>query len=621
MKSTPQRPIIIQNSNGRASIMDLVLPYVPLAFHDDDNNGLLPVSALSQPVSVELKVWEGARANDTYQLLWNGKVLGEEKVVTDSDQAGDTLTLNIPISALLEGTYSLGYRTTNIENGVSDDSEFIRVEVDRTPPGRPQLGPVKFPIDVEDGLTSAELTALGDVLEVEIGSYTGMAKHDLIQIFWGEDEGASTVVTATDMGLNRVLVKFDREFLEGLGEFDGDVTYKVTDRAGNTSAVSLPVRVQLKLVEAPSDFPAPILDASLGNLIDYQEAAAGVGVDIPLYPGAAAFDHLVLYWGNNAMLPVQIPSGNEEDEIVLSLIVPFDTVALTPNQNVSVRYEVERAGTLIGSSLATEIDVLISLPGPATLDAPTIQGTSLNNPNTTDNFIDEDDYELNARAIIAWKPGFEVSDDLNLHWGEQNIVQWYQIKDSDVATQRDLTIPISNTILKLQGTGAEIPVRYSLVRNANPNPNLSEVQPVVVRSKEELPGGENGLSGPAFITNAAGVVGPIENPNGAPVKINPYENIHKDQNLEFFFKGFDDNNIPVADADYVDIRELDDQDVINGYSFLIPDSILRKICIGYGEAYFKVVPAEGSNQSSVTSKVTRVRINMSRPASQCRARF
>ncbi|RRV05790.1 hypothetical protein EGJ27_17840 [Pseudomonas sp. v388] len=444
-----------------------------------------------------------------------------------------------------------------------------------------------------------------------------MAKHDVIRTYWGNVEGPGATVSADDMGLKRVMITYSRAFLEGLGKFNGVVSYDVTDRAGNTSTRSLGVFVLLDLEELPADYPAPIIDPAVGNLIDYAEAQAGVAVDIPKYPGAAALDLITLHWGNQSSPPLPLPAGNEGEDIVLSIDVPYDTIAANPIGQVQVTYDVQRSGSRVGSSLASTIDVFVTLPGPDVLDAPIIQGTSITNPNIDDNFIDEDDYELNGRAIITWKDGFEVSDDLGLHWGQEFIPQWYQIKASDVVNQKDLVLPVPNNIMKSEGTGAAIPVRFALTRFGNPNPATSPVQTVTVRSKAETPGGEDGLDGPTFTTNDNGVVGPIENPDGAEVAIAPYLNILKDQLIEFSFKAFDNNNQPIPAADFKDERELDQIDVINGYTFKVPATNLKRICIGYGEASFKVTPPEESNQSPATSRVTRVRINMSKPSSGC----
>ena len=415
------------------------------------------------------------------------------------------------------------------------------------------------------------------------------------------------------MGLNKVLFNFSKNFLETIPAGPHDVKYKVTDRAGNTSEFSIESSILLLLEEIPVNYPAPIVDPAVGGLIDYVEARPGVKVDIPHYPGAAAFDQITLYWGEDTpMFPVQLPPGDEDEDIVISFRVPFETIAMKPVGEVSVTYKITRQNQLNGSSLATEIEVFLTLPVPEPALAPIVQGTSLNSPDKTDNFIDEEDYELNSRAIVQWNDQFKLNDNLNLFWGDQQRLQWHQISEEDVAAQKDLVIPIVNSIMKAQGTGAEIPVRYTVVRDGNPNPTPSPTQTVTVRSREELPGGTDGIDGPVFELTPTGYISLVVAPNGTKGLIKPYINISKNQKLFFTFKGFDLTNNPIEAATFTATRELDEQDVLNGYSFQVPFNILRTICHGYCEAYIRVEPAAGSNQSAVTSRITRVPVDMRR---------
>ncbi|MFH7617607.1 hypothetical protein VSS93_29955, partial [Pseudomonas syringae pv. tagetis] len=78
----------------------------------------------------------------------------------------------------------------------------------------------------------------------------------------------------------------------------------------------------------------------------------------------------------------------------------------------------------------------------------TVQGTSLENPNTDDIFIDEDDFDLNGRGVVNWNPVFRVNDDLNLYCGDQVKVQWHQINSAYGANQQDLVIPIDNEVIQ-----------------------------------------------------------------------------------------------------------------------------------------------------------------------------
>jgi hypothetical protein len=609
MNYTNQAPAIIKSRQGREPL-DLPAPDVAVAFHDEDSLGLIPVSELGGPLTVDLKVWEAARKDYTYQLYWDGKVDGPEKFILETHKPGDPLTLEIPTNLMTEGIHSLAYRTYSPRGDSENFSEVFPIIIDTTAPGLPLLAAIQFPVEVQNGLTAAELAQLGDKLPADIAGYTGMAKHDLIKTYWGDIEGPTAVVDADDMGLNKVRFEFSGDFLRSIEAGPHLVKYTVTDRAGNVSKDSTSVEILLLLEEIPADFPAPVLDPALGDLIDYAEAKPGVLVDIPHYPGAAAFDQIMLLWGDVQMLPVQLPSGNENEDIVLSLRVPYETIAINPIGTFDITYRVMRQNQLAGTSLPATVDVYLTLPIPEPMIAPTIQGTSLESPNVDDNFIDEDDYELNARAIVAWSDSFKVNDDIHLFWGDQQRLQWYQIQDSDVSAGKDLVIPIANAIMKAQGTGAEIPVRYSVVRLGNPNPAVSPIQKVTVRSKEDLPGGPGGVDGPVFKLNPNGYISKFVALDGSDGMITPYVNIAEHQKLFFTFKGFDEDNNPIEAATFTASRELDDQDIVNGYSFRVPYKTLRTLCSGFCEAYIRIEPASGSNQSPVTSRVTRVPVEM-----------
>lgn len=611
MQHEAKKPTIIPRQRSALEQEKLKAPDIKVAFHDQDNPGLLPVDTLTSPITAELEVWTGARPGYTYQMIWDTKREGEVKEILETDHPGDLLTLQIPVVLLAEGTHELSYVTINNISLVENYSEIFNVVIDKTAPGSPQLAAMQFPIEVQNGLTAAELEQLGGTLTAQIPGYTGMAKHDLIRTKWGDTEGPTVTVNQDDMGLNRIIVNFTRDFLESIGDEEQHIHYHVTDRAGNVSIDSDAIAIILNIQDTPSDFPAPLIDPSVGDLIDYREAQAGVKIDIPGYTEPNALDQIKVWWGEgNPMQPVEVSPGDEGEAIVLTLRVPFYTINAFPESKVDIYYEVFREGKLYGTSLPTPIDVFVTLPVTQPLVPLIIQGASVENPNVADNFIDEDDYELNARAIVTWNNEFEVSDDLNLHWGEQEKAQWYQLRASDIAAGRDLTIPITNEIMRNQGTGAEIPVHFTLGRVGNPNLTKAPSQLVVVRSKEELPGGVDGLSGPAFNLNANGVISPIENSNGADVKIDPYVNISKDQKITFYFKGFDDNGNAVPTADYTATRGLDEEDVIHGYTFRVPYQNLRTICSGFAEASFKVEPAPGSNQSPANSKITRAKLNM-----------
>ncbi|WP_248767687.1 hypothetical protein [Pseudomonas sp. MWU12-2345] len=499
------------------------------------------MSALNAPLPVTFRLWDDATTDQTYQLFWEGDAIGTRTDVLDEDLANpeEYLSLDIPVELLVEKNdpvnptdkkYKLKYQVYDKISKEETDSFETLIEVDTTRPGLPSHGPMAFPREVDDGLTSAELTALGNSLDVMVTSYSTMAEGDFIETFWGNIPGPTATVQMNDVELEEVPLSFTRAFLEDVesqvGNVLSDVTYIVTDRAGNVSPRSLARQIRLLLAEIPDDLPRPIVEQASpaqGGLIDYNDAITGVTVDIPHYLGAQAEDLVTLYWGDNNPLPaIPVQDGEEDNDPVLSPVLQFDIINRFPEATVNVHYEVRRNGQLVGSSLVQPVAVYLTLPVPEERLQPlTIQGTS-GNPNREDNFIDPDDYELDGRAIFRWVNGLRVDDYVNLHWGQQVVDQWYRITQADFNAGVDIDIPVSNQVIKTEGTGAAIPVTYTITRDTNPNPALAPSQPVVVRSKMEQPGGELGLLEPVFTRlSDAGHVIPSLSPDGTPVLVRP----------------------------------------------------------------------------------------------------
>lgn len=257
MNTASQQSTLEINSSAPETYQGMIPPRIPAAIYDEDHEGLLPLTQLGKPLRVEFGGWPAIYPGHTCQLLWNDVLIGEVKTIT-TENAGDPLFLDIPAEYLVEGVFAVAYRAINTNNGVHADSTTVRLEIVTTAPGLPKLAPMKFPEEIECGLTSAELTRLGDQLVAEVGSYAGIYQLDQIRTFWGDIEGPGAVVSKTATGLERIYITYSRAFLLSLGEFDGQVTYTVTDRAGNVSEPSLGTHVQLLLNDAPECAKQPV---------------------------------------------------------------------------------------------------------------------------------------------------------------------------------------------------------------------------------------------------------------------------------------------------------------------------------------------------------------------------
>lgn len=165
------------------------------------NDGLLPIDSLNTPLEVLLNVWQGARPGYTYQLYFDGVLIGLKKEILLSQMPGDDLMLHIPSELLTEGRHSVAYAVENPINMVVEFSAETVVIVDLTPPGDPLLAPIIFPTQVQNGLTSEELQTMGNVLSGTIASYNGMQEGDVVRTYWNDLPGPMAVVSSDDVGL------------------------------------------------------------------------------------------------------------------------------------------------------------------------------------------------------------------------------------------------------------------------------------------------------------------------------------------------------------------------------------------------------------------------------------
>ncbi|MDB6049475.1 MAG: hypothetical protein JWR17_2221 [Pseudomonas sp.] len=591
----------------------LASPVIPSAFID----GLLPAALLSAPVPVTFPVWDEAVGGDAYQLSLDGILIGVERQLPANPIPGSELVLDILVDTLTstqDGNHTIAYRTERFIGGTPSMSATIPVVIDRQAPGGSLISPLIFPRVVNDGLTSEELAAMADVLIGEVPAYFDIKTGDEIQTYWAGKVGPTHTVRQTEVpggGVlpERITIGFSRDFLEGIGDVKADVYYVITDRAGNVSVESEPVAFQLALNEPAADLPAPIIAQADDGVISDVDAKQSVSVDIPAYGDVRPGDEITLYWGANK-LPVQpVNPGDEDEDPIFTLLIAYATIALTPDGNVDVYYEVRRNTLLLGTSAVKTVTVLLALPGPVSPEKPIIRGASAN-PDDNDNVIDENDYLQSATAVIAWKSGFIEDDQLNLFWGQQPAPVQYRITLADVTAARDLSLTVPNALIISEGTGTDIRVNYTVTHAGNPNTTYSASQSVVVRRKGELPGGENGLPPPEFqrVTENGGI-GAILNPNGATVLVKPYENVKVGDILSFTFLGwtglFEGPQVPGATYTFT-TEPLTEPQTREDYEFTVPDANLRLICFGRAEAMFKVDSVTGP----ATSGIAKVFIDM-----------
>ena len=586
------------HSPRQADPENLVKPTVPVA---DPIDGLIKTIDLENDIVVTFPVWPGAELNDRYQLVLNGKPVGVRGELDPLPEEGTLLTLSIPGGTEFkeDGLYELQHNTVGFPGGGTPTvSPATILLVDRTAPGEHQLGYMDFPDEARDGLTAAELAAMGDVLTGRIYGYTGLTKDDVVQTYWGNTPGPQVPLYGDEDGSQPILVNFDKDFLLSLGNVAEPTYYTVTDRAGNTSAQSRKVTIPLFLTEITPDLPAPIIE-NYDGMIDYNDAIARVEVQIPTSAIVQEGDQITLHWGSVAVGPFPVDPDSLTDPIILIFDIDFATINLAGNGNIPLRYDVVRSGHVIGVSETLDIEVNVTLPVPGIMDKPTIRGGS-STPSAEDNFIDENDFELDATIIINWNTGFGAGETIKVYWGGQEVLaEPYIITNTDVAGGRPLLLRALNSKFKPVGTGNDIRVYYTVTSDTNPNTSTSLEQGIIVLSKDELPGGPDGADAPEYTAlNENGAINSELSINGAPVFIKPYVNIATGQVITFTYEAYDalvGGNLKFqwTHTSY----PLTSENVTNGYHFNVERRTLLDHCFGHTRSYFQIQSDKGQGNS------------------------
>jgi hypothetical protein len=346
----------IQNG-GTVNAPELESPKIPVAL----DNGIIPIEYLAVPVVVTFPVWPAATTNQTYQLLWDNERASGEKYITETDKPGDLLQLEIPVNLLTEGDHTVSYRTFSVNSEFENRSESTPIQIDRTAAGAPLLAPILFPDVIQDGLTSAELDALNNVLPGKIASYSAMSVGDVVRTSWGALVGPTATVSANDMGLNRVMVDFNREFLAQADGTQAAVSYTVTDLAGNVSMQAEPVLVQLRLSEVVP-LPLPVIVEAKDGTLNPANTSNGATLEVNASANLRAGDIVVAKWdGPKASDQKEKVISAQEAGNALSLVFSSALVSANDGQQVSVSYRVTRTSGVVQDSEVLTLSVLGNL--------------------------------------------------------------------------------------------------------------------------------------------------------------------------------------------------------------------------------------------------------------------
>lgn len=561
-------------------------------------NGLLLASANDKPLTLRATLdrasIDGYIEGDLVEVSINGE-LQLQRAITRAESDAAEITIVIP-APRAHGDYQVRYQLISDlvgnESGFSDPVFFF---VDTRRPAMPNPGSLSLPPEVlPDGITDAVLTALGDVVNATIHSYSDRLPGDVITVVaTGADGSTATSTYRIPLGGQDDLIQvpFTRDQLLSLGDGPVSFTYTIEDLAGNTSTTSPGVPSVIRLQEGITDLAPPVVPLfDDDGLIGEADARTPVGVDIPLNAKIQNGDRIVVIWGNTRSAPVAVTNADGTVEPLMSISIPYATVQAEGSGNIAVTYEVLRNGELLGTpAMAATVVVDLSQPGGDDADPNTPTNDNLGLPIVRKggwvapapiNDIPVEDSLRDATFVIPWlgasgTPSFQAGDVISLFYGVDPLVTpaatpfaTYTVTPADVTSGVDLTQVLPFAKITEFGSGA-IPAAYTatrVVRAADPangitevaNTSYSRVQNVTVQSAAELPGGGGGLPVPVFMP----LVGAPNNnldytrsfaAGGSIVRVLPYLNMQVGDRVRIHVFGFFGRNGdlgPVALAEF-----------------------------------------------------------------------
>jgi hypothetical protein len=265
--------------------IDLLLPDEP----GDDRCGLLPVSALGQPVRVRFLPWENTMPTPAWPeavTLFRGtsQVIASKTWIAPIEP--DDYWIDIDVSGWPDGQEHIYYRV-QIFNGAISRSQASPLFIDTKAPvlaGQLELSPEL----AAEGLTAHYLETHDDTLIVGVPTYSDSRPGDTVELFWDAHLYDDTLIEQWRLTQNDLAATLSLPLAGDLIREQGDgaryLHFKVVDRAGNRSADSRMVQLQVAAAPSPRSLPPPQVTQASGNgsaqVLAPASAAQGVTVTI-----------------------------------------------------------------------------------------------------------------------------------------------------------------------------------------------------------------------------------------------------------------------------------------------------------------------------------------------------
>ncbi|MCF1253229.1 MULTISPECIES: hypothetical protein [Pseudomonas] len=302
--------VMVRSSDGRRGLSIDKTPRVPQMLENVPGGqmNLLPVSALKDPLRVEVPMWPNSNPDlgpETLTLFWNTDVVEQRTFtvpVTDAD-----LIMHVPANRLGEGEPVLKYQV-KIFNGVPEDSDPLMLTIDRQAPILASDNKVQPPPEVvSGGVTVVYLEQNGDELLATLPAYDTPQVGDRISYYWDRQLGSDELVdvlslTQADVAAGTLpKLKYGGEMIRERGDGPRFLHYRVDDRAGNQSAASALLQLTVAATPAPRTLSWPELPAAEGKdetiVLETGSVEEDLEAWIPEDAGVGSLEPVQMQWG------------------------------------------------------------------------------------------------------------------------------------------------------------------------------------------------------------------------------------------------------------------------------------------------------------------------------------
>lgn len=341
---TPQQPFALDK------------PVIPEMLENiaGGQTNLLPKSAQSAPLRLNLASWADGGFPSTVSVLLDGSVVPGADKEFPPDVPDNERFITLPEKFFSsDGRYRIAYRVRTILDPGGLDSDEEEFEVDLTPPELNADSPPVFP---QTDITEKYLEEHNNEVVVIVPDYHDIWAGDTVHYSLSLSAGAPDIIdskTWTQEDLENPPLTYTisgNDFIR-LGDGEQFALYSVTDRAGNTSAYSLPTALQVSATPKPRWLPHPVVSGASGSggsqSLNPKDVSVDLTVEIPPDAVIKEGDMLMALWGEPGTPGAEQTVPESEID---KFTIPLSWFPAQIGKTISVIYQVVDGDTIVAKS-------------------------------------------------------------------------------------------------------------------------------------------------------------------------------------------------------------------------------------------------------------------------------